>query len=127
MTPLFAGFLIPTVHKGVGARYPGIMILVMAVYASYAMISAVVKLVQCRKHMRPALSAAGAVSLTAALMSLLSLTTAIMSRFSDPAYDMLRQGIIGTAGGEVCVFVLALSIHIVTKAAKLLRQYGSAA
>ena len=127
MTPLFAGFIILTVHKGVGARYPGIMILVMAVYASYAMISAVVKLVKSRKHKRPALSAAGAVSLTAALMSLLSLTTAIMSRFSDPAYDMLRQGIIGTAGGAVCVFVLELSIYMLVSAKRQLKPYKAEA
>lgn len=123
MTPLFACFLILVVHKDGGAKYPGIMVCVMAVYAFYTMISSIVNLVRYKKQKHPAMLAAKVVNLTAAMMSILSLVTAILSRITDPVYYTIKQGVIGTTGGAVCIFVLGMSIHMVVNATKQLKSY----
>lgn len=125
MTPIFASILILIVHKNSGAEYPGFMIYLMAIYAFCYIIIAAVSLVQFRKYGNPMLSAAKAVNLTVALISMLSLETAAMTRFESSESEFFRQVMTGTSCGAVCVFVLTMAIVMVvqgTKQLKLLRN-----
>lgn len=118
MTPIFASILILVVHKEGGARYPGVLIVVMAVYAVCAAVSAVSNTVRFRQYHQPAMSAAKMIRLIAALMSLLSLSTALVARLGDGGSAVLRQGIIGTASGGVCVVVLTMAICMVAHSSR---------
>lgn len=124
MTPLFATIMILVVHKDGGARYPGFTIAVMVVYALWLVISSVSNLVKFRKYQRPAMSAAKIISLTAALMSVLSLTTALAGRMGDRGSDGLKHGLVGTAGGAVCVVVLSMAVYMVIHGTKQLKLFG---
>lgn len=62
-------------------HYAGVLIYVMALYAFCALPSACVNLFRLRKQGSPVLSTAKAISLAAALMSMLSLEIAMLSRF----------------------------------------------
>lgn len=62
-------------------HYAGVLIYVMALYALCALPSACVNLFRLRKQGSPVLSTAKAISLAAALMSMLSLEIAMLSRF----------------------------------------------
>ena len=56
------------------------LIYAMALYAFYAIITAVIEVFRIRRYDSPVLSAAKAVNLVAAMVSILSLTTALLSR-----------------------------------------------
>lgn len=122
MVPIFASILILVVHKNSGARYPGLLIVVMSVWAVCITVSAISNMVKFRKYQQPAISAAKIISLIAALMSVLSLSTALMDRIGKTGNAVLRQGIVGTAGGAVCVIVLTMAIFMVARSSKILRQ-----
>lgn len=116
MTPVFASILILAVHKDSGTRYPGFSIVIMGAYTACMVILSVSNLVRFRKRNRPAMSAAKIVSLIAALMSVLSLTTALAGRTGNRESEVLRQGLVGTVGGAVCVTVLCTAVSMVAHA-----------
>jgi uncharacterized protein (DUF2062 family) len=109
------------VHENQGYSYPGLLIYGMALYAFYAMITAIINVVKFRKLGSPILSAAMIVNLTAAMVSMLSLETAMLSEFgSEDA--RLRLWMTGISGGVVCTVVLALAVYMLVRASKTLKQ-----
>lgn len=81
MNLALAGMVILAVDQNEGFKYAGVLIYVMALYTFYIMIMAVVNVVRYRKYHSPVISAARKVSLAAALVSMLSLETAMLSQF----------------------------------------------
>ncbi len=81
MNQALAGIVIFMVHQNKGFDYPGVLIYAMALYFFYSIITAVIKLVKFRKHGSPILSAAKVINLVAAMVSILSLETAMMAQF----------------------------------------------
>ena len=65
------------IRKNEGFQYAGYLIYIMAMYAFYNIITAVMNVVKYRKYRSPVMSAAKVVSLAAALVSMLSLETAM--------------------------------------------------
>lgn len=104
-----------------GFEYGGYLIYVMAMYAFYTVILSTVNVVKFRKYNSPVLSAAKAVSLTAALVSMLSLETAMLSRFGadDPA---LRRSMTAMTGSVVCAFVLGMAVWMIVRASRELKK-----
>ena len=124
MTPIFASIMILVVHKNSGAKYPGFTIVIMAVYAVCIVVSSISNLARSKKYKRPAMSAAKVISMTAALVSVLSLVTAIVGRLSNNVSENLKQGVVGTVGGAICVVILTLSIHMVVQSSKQIKTYA---
>ena len=79
MNEALAGMVILMVHQNQGYDYPGMLIYAMAAYSFYAVITAVVHLVKFRRYGSPVLSAAKAIKLVAAMVSILSLETAMLA------------------------------------------------
>lgn len=105
-----------------GFRYGGYLIYVMAMYAFYTMITSVINVIRFRKYKSPVLSAAKVINLTAALVSMLSLETAMISQFdttNDPAYRRIMTAVTGFA---VCVFVLGMAVYMIVRANTQLRK-----
>lgn len=71
---------------------------------------------------RKALSAAKTLSLIAAFISILSLETAILSRYGSMHNPVFYQGMLGTVGGAVCVFVLSKAVSMVIQATRQLKM-----
>ena len=67
------------------------------------------------------LSAAKAVSLTTASVSMLSLETAMLSAFGTENDILFRQLITGISGAAVCLFVLGMAVFMIHSAAKELK------
>lgn len=122
MNQALAGIVILMVRRNRGFDYPGVLIYAMAVYSFYSVILAVVNLVKFRKRGSPLLSAAKAINLVAAMVSVLSLETAMMARFGREDDPLFRKAMTGATGGGVCVIVIAMAVFMIWKSGKQLRE-----
>ena len=94
----------------------------MAMYTFYAMINAVRSIIRFRHRGSPVLSAAKAVSLVAALVSVLSLETAMLTQFGTAEDERFRQIMTGATGAVVCVAVLAMAAYMTAKSTGQVRR-----
>lgn len=121
MNQALAGIVIFMVHQNRGFDYPGLLIYGMALYSFYAVITAVVNLVKFRRHGSPVLSAAKAINLVAAMVSILSLETAMVTRFGDDNEDF-RLTMTGATGGGVCVIVIGMAVFMIWRSSRLMKN-----
>lgn len=117
-----AGMVVFFVRQEGGYEYPGVLIYVMAMYAFYAVVTAVVNIVKFRGRGSPALSAAKAISLTAALVSMLALETAMLSQFGGDDDAMFRQVMLSASGGAACAFVFGMAVYMVVHSTKQIKM-----
>ncbi len=109
------------VHENVSYDYPGNLIYAMALYAFYAVISAIVNMVRLRRLGSPLISAAKAVNFVCALVSLLALQTALISRFGNGS-TVFPRVMNSITGGVVCLTVLFMGVYMVARANRALRR-----
>lgn len=109
-------------YQGRGYDYGEILIYVMALYTFYCTISAIVDLFRYRKHDSPVMSTANVIKLTAALVSMLNLETAMFAAFG--AEGMTEQGqriMIAATGAGVSAVVITLAVYIIGRSSGELR------
>lgn len=116
-----AGIVAFMVHQNRGYEYPGMLIYAMAAYSFYAVIMAAVSVIKFRRHGSPILSAAKAISLVAAMVSILSLETAMLAQFGSGDDMLFRKAMTGVTGGGVCVIVLGMALFMIVKASRQLK------
>ncbi|MGN0658394.1 MAG: hypothetical protein ACI4LA_02185 [Emergencia sp.] len=111
---VLSGVVAMIISRNDGFEYPGMLIYVMATYTFYITGYSAVNLFRYRRYNSPVMSAAKSISLTAALVSMLSLETAMLSRFgagnTTRHYD---QVMVGATGAAVCAIVVAMSAWII--------------
>lgn len=122
MNLALSGIVVFMVRYDRGYEYPGTLIYAMAAYSFYAVIIAAVNVIKFRRHGSPILSAAKAISLVAALVSILSLETAMLAQFGSEDGPLFRKVMTGATGGGVCVIVLGMALFMIVKASKQLKQ-----
>ena len=105
-----------------GFEYGGYLIYVMAMYAFYTMITSVIHVIGFRKYKSPVLSAAKVINLTAALVSMLSLETAMIAQFDTTNDPTFRRTMTAVTGFAVCVFVLSMAVYMIVRANKALKK-----
>lgn len=117
------GVVVLVVQKNEGFHYAGYLIYVVAMYAFYNIISAVRDVIQYRIYKSPVMSAAKAVKLAAALVSMLSLETAMLMQFNtEENPEAFRQIMTGTTGGAICAIVLAMAVFMIVKSTRQLKK-----
>lgn len=123
MNAALSGVMILVIRKNEGFHYAGYLIYVAAMYAFYNMITAIRDVVKYRKYKSPVLSAAKAVKLAAALVSMLALENAMLMQFNngENAEDF-RRIMTGTIGGAVCVTVVATAVFMIVKSTGQLKK-----
>lgn len=112
------GMIVLMVLANSGFSYPGYIIYMSAFYTFYAMIQSVINLVKFYKFGNPILSAAKILSLVSALMSVLGLQTAMISRFSENG-ENYRKMMNAITGGCVYGIVIVLAIIMLVHSRKL--------
>lgn len=103
------GVIVLMMMEGRSFSYPGHVIYLSAMYAFYSIIVAVINLVKSRKAGSPLFSASKVLGLVSAMMSILALQTALLSRFSGENTDF-RYGMNAGTGFAVWTGVLSLAI-----------------
>ena len=116
------GAVLMILYQHRGYDYPGIMIYVMALYTFYALTMSIVDIMKYRKMGSPVMSTAKIVSLSAALVSMLNLETAMFAQFgADMTPEHQRIFIILTGAG-VSITVVTLSVILIVNANKEIRR-----
>lgn len=116
------GAVLMILYQNRGFEYHGILIYVMAMYTFYSTIHAAVDIIKYRKLGSPVLSTAKIVSLSAALISMLSLETAMFSQFGGEMSLRDQQVMIMLTGAGISLVVVTLSLRLILRANKEIRR-----
>lgn len=108
------GMILMMVRTNSGFSYPGYVIYLSALYTFYAAILAAVNLARARRLGSPILSAARVLNLVCAMMSVLGLQTAMISRFSGGG-EAYRRFMNALTGGFVYAMVVILAAHMLIR------------
>ncbi len=113
-----SGAVLMMIYHQRGFEYRGILIYVMAMYTFYITTAAVIDLVKYRSCNSPVMSVSAIIKLASALVSMLSLETAMFSQFgTDMAPENQRLMIILTGAG-ISVIVAAAAIITIMRSTK---------
>ncbi len=113
MNLALAGVVVLVLKDNRGFHYSGFLIYVMAMYAFYVTVMGIVNVVRYRKYNSPVMTAAKIVNLAAALVSMLSLETAMLSQFGDDSQVFFRTAMIGISGGAAFAIVVGIGIYMI--------------
>jgi hypothetical protein len=117
-----SGAVLMILYQHRGYDYPGMMIYVMALYTFYALTMSIVDIVKYRKMGSPVMSTAKIVSLSAALVSLLNLETAMFAQFGAGLTPENQRIFIILTGAGVSITVVTLSVNLIVTANKEIRR-----
>ncbi len=121
MNQALVGIIVYMLTYNRGFSYPGFMIYAMALYTFYITITALINVFKYRKRGSPVMSAAKVIRLTASLVSMLSLETAMLAQFGS-GQTQFRRIMLASSGGAVCAVVLAMAIYMIVRAGKQLKK-----
>lgn len=113
-----SGAVLMILYQHRGYDYPGMMIYVMALYTFYALTMSIVDIVKYRKMGSPIMSTAKIVSLSAALVSMLNLETAMFAQFGGEMSPKNQQIFIILTGAGISITVVTLSVILIVRATK---------
>lgn len=94
----------------------------MAAYTFTTFIMAIVNVSKYRKYNSPVYSAAKAINLAAASVSMLILESTMLTTFNDGSMDeVTRRIFLGASGGVVSAFIVVMSIYMIVQSNKKLK------
>lgn len=117
ITIALGGAVILLVNREGGKSYPGYMMFVVAMYTFYKAIISIVNIIRVRKMKSPLLVTIRNIGYADALVSVLSLQTAMFGAFGEDSNidPTLMNGITGIC---VCVMILAIGIYMISSAGR---------
>ena len=98
----------------------------MAAYTFTALTTAIVNVIRYRRYQSPVFSASKAISLAAALVSMLTLESTMLTTFSDGTMTATAQKwMLGATGGAISVLIVLTAIYMIASGTKKLKQLKS--
>ena len=95
----------------------------MAAYTFTALTTAIVNVVKYRKYNSPVYSASKAISLAAALVSMLTLESTMLTTFGDGTMTATTQKwLLGATGGAISALIVATAIYMIVVGTKKLKN-----
>lgn len=115
---VLSGAVLMILYQNKGVEYHGILIYVMAAYTFYITTHAIIDLVKYRKLGSPVMTMTKVIALSAALVSMLSLETAMFSQFGQDMAAEDKWLMIALTGAGVSITVVIMSIYMIVKSVK---------
>jgi len=95
----------------------------MAAYSFTALTTAIINVIKYRKYNSPVFSASKAISLTAAIVSMLTLESTMLTTFSDGTMTPAAQKwMLGATGGAISVLIVTNAIYMIAVGTKKLKE-----
>ncbi len=117
-----SGAVLMILYQNKGYEYHGIIIYVMAAYTFYITAMAIKNLIKYRKLGSPVMSMAKIISMAAALVSMLSLETAMLSEFGSDMSRENKQLFVILTGAGVSVVIVAMSLYSIVKNSREIKR-----
>ena len=118
-----SGAVLMILFENKGYDYPGILIYVMALYSFYSTINAVVQIIKYRKLGSPVMSTSKVIALSAALVSMLNLETAMFSQFGAEMTVESQRIMIILTGAGISIAVNAMSAVLIVKSTHAIERH----
>ena len=117
---VLSGMIILIIHQNQTFVYPGTLIYIVALYDFYLIISALINVFKHIKFKSPILSANKFISLTVAMISMISLEVAMIYQFgsNDSEFKLTMTSITGFI---VAIINSVMAIYMIVKANKNLK------
>ena len=95
----------------------------MAAYTFTALTTAIINVIKYRKYNSPVYSASKAISLAAALVSMLTLESTMLTTFGDGTMTVVAQKwMLGATGSAISVLIVATAIYMIVVGTKKLKE-----
>ena len=115
------------IYENRAVRHNEITTIAMAAYTFTTLTLAIVNVIRYRKFNSPALSAAKAISLAAACVSMLTLENTMLTTFSGETTtpETIRL-FLALSGGAVSIFIIAMAVCMIVQANRKLKSLEEA-
>lgn len=117
-----SGAVLMMLYQNKGYNYHGILIYIMAAYTFYITTHAIIDLIKYRKLGSPVMTATKIIALSAALVSMLNLETAMFSQFGADMDPQNKWLMIALTGAGVSVSVVTISVYMIVKSLKEIKM-----
>ncbi len=98
----------------------------MAAYTFSAFTFAIISIVKYRKYNSPVYSASKAISLAAACVSMITLTSTMLTTFGDGTTDLaFRRLMLGLLGSAVSAFIIGMAVYMIVQSTKKLKMLNT--
>lgn len=118
---VLTGIVVLVMHDDGGFTYAGMLIYAMAAYTFYTITLAIINVVKYRRYHSPVMSAARAMSLASAAVSMLSLEVAMLAQFGSEADSTsFRPTMIILSGLAVFVLLVGSGSYMIVRSTRAL-------
>ena len=100
-----------------------IAVIALAAFTFTAMAVAITNLFKYKKYKSPVYSASQVISLAAALVSMLTLESTMLTAFGDVTDVLFRNLMIGLTGGGVSASIIFMAVYMIICGTKRLKKY----
>lgn len=123
MNLALTGMMVYMLRDGRTMRHHEITTIALAAYTFTSLVMAIVNVFRYRRYNSPAMSAAKAVSLAAACVSMLTLENVMLSTFSGAGMAaQTRTLFLALSGGTVYGFIIVMAVYMIVQANRRLRD-----
>ncbi len=95
----------------------------LAAYTFTSFTVAIVSLIRYRRYNSPVFSASKAISLAAACVSMLTLTSTMLTTFGEGEDLLFRRLMLALIGGAVSVFIIIMAVYMIVQGTKKLQSF----
>ena len=114
-----SGMMFYMIYENRAVRHNEITTITLAAYTFTTLTMAIVSVIRYRKFNSPAVSAAKAISLAAACVSMLTLENTMLTTFRDGTMTPEKVRLfLGLSGGAVSIFIIAMAIYMIVQASR---------
>jgi len=120
-----SGAVLMILYQNKSFEYNGVLIYAMAAYTFYITIRSIINVIKYRNNPSPVLKIRKVINLSAALVSMLALETAMFSQFGKDMLPEHKWIFVALTGAGVSIVVVTLSLSMIihsTKEIKILRS-----
>lgn len=121
-----SGMMLYMIRENRIIHHNEITTIALATYTFGALALAIVNVVKYRKYNSPAVSAAKAISLATACVSILTLENTMLTIFSKPTmHPQTKTLFMAFSGGAISIFIIIMAIFMIVSATKNIKTKGT--
>lgn len=122
MTLALAGVMVFVTGFGRGTVHHEITTIAMAAYTFYAFTHSIISSVKIKRHGSPALSSTKIVGLVSAMVSMLTLETAMLGAFGDEETAVMQPILTGATGAAILITIITIAVLMLIKVSKEIKM-----